>query len=134
MERRSAVVLDCTQGRVRLRYSARCSSCGGCAGRCQVFVEDADATVELPDAGLDLVRGQAVELLLPEPLLLKQALWGYGLPLLGLLVGAAVLSPLGNAAAAIGAVLGISLAVAYSRRAVARLPTPQIHLASEPTA
>ncbi len=89
--------------------------------------------IDLPDAGLALVRGQSVEVELAQPLLLTQALWGYGLPLLGLLVGAAVLAPFGDVAAAIGAVLGISLAVAYSRRASAGLPSPQIRLAPEPT-
>lgn len=132
MQRRAAVVLDRAQGRVRLRYSARCSGCGGCGGRCQVFAEDADAVVELSDPGLDLVPGQAVELELPSAMLLRQAAWGYGLPLLGLLAGASLLTAFGNAAAAIGAVLGISLAVAYSRRAVARLPSPQIRAVQGP--
>ena len=90
--------------------------------------------IDLPDAGLALLRGQSVEVELAEPLLLKQALWGYGLPLLGLLLGAAVLTPFGDVAAAIGAMFGISLAVAYSRRAAASLPSPQIRLAPEPTA
>jgi len=132
MERRAAVVLDCAQGRVRLRYSARCSGCGGCGGRCQIFAEDADAVVELSDPGLDLVPGQAVELELPAAMLLQQAAWGYGLPLLGLLGGASLMMPFGDAAAATGAVLGLSLAVAYSRRAVARLPAPQIRAVQEP--
>lgn len=127
MERRAAVVLACAQGRVRLRYTARCSGCGGCGGRCQMFTETDHSEVELPAPGFDLVEGEPVQLELPAPLLLRQALWGYGLPLCGLLAGAASFSPFGDAAAAAGAVLGTSLAVAYSKRAVDRLPSPRIH-------
>lgn len=125
------MVLDSAQGRVRLRYTARCSSCGGCGGRCQVFVESDEAEVEISDPGFDLREGQTVELELPSPLLLRQAAWGYGLPLCGLILGAALLSPLGDAAAAAGAVLGTSLAVAYSKRAVGRLPAPRVRAAAD---
>lgn len=125
------MVLGSSQGRVHLRYTARCSSCGGCGGRCQVFVESAEAEVEIADPGFDLREGQSVELEVPAPLLLRQAAWGYGLPLCGLIGGAAVLSSLGDAAAAAGAVLGTSLAVAYSKRAVGRLPAPRIRAVAD---
>lgn len=93
-----------------------------------MFVEDGAHTIELPDPDFGLSAGDAVELVLPGPQLLRQAALGYGLPLLGLLVGAASGSALGDAATAVGAVLGTSLAVAYSKRAARRLPMPQIRL------
>ena len=122
------MVVSRSQQHLRLRYTAQCSSCGGCGGRCSVFVEDGAHTVELPDPDSGLSAGDAVELELPGPQLLRQAALGYGLPLLGLLVGAAAGSALGDAATAVGAVLGTSLAVAYSKRAARRLPMPQIRL------
>jgi len=125
-ERRPAVVVSRSQQHLRLRYSAQCSSCGGCGGRCSVFAEDGEQAVELIDTDPSLSPGDAVELVLPGPQLLRQAALGYGLPLLGLLVGAAAGSALGDAATAVGAVLGTSLAVAYSKRAARRLPMPQI--------
>jgi len=125
-ERRPAVVVSRSRQHLRLRYTAQCSSCGGCGGRCSVFVEDGGHTVELLDPDSSLSPGDAVELELPGPQLLRQAALGYGLPLLGLLAGAALGSALGDVATAVGAMLGTSLAVAYSKRAARRLPMPQI--------
>lgn len=82
--------------------------------------------MELLDPDSSLSPGDAVELELPGPQLLRQAALGYGLPLLGLLAGAMIGSALGDVATAGGAVLGTSLAVAYSKRAARRLPMPQI--------
>lgn len=128
MERRPAVVLSSTQGRVRLRYTSNCSACGGCGGRCQLFATGSAGELELDGPGLILSAGETVEVELPHALLLRQAAWAYGLPLLGLLVGAALLQPMGNPAAGVGALLGTSVAVAVSKRAVARLQGPRIRL------
>ncbi|MFY8135591.1 MAG: SoxR reducing system RseC family protein [Aquimonas sp.] len=124
MERRPAVVLESGPGRLRLRFTAQCSGCGGCGGRCAVFLADASDVLELAEPGE--VRawrvGDAVEVELPSNLLLRQALLGYGLPLLGLLGGAALASPWGNVAAAAGALLGTLFAVRVSKRTASRLP------------
>lgn len=91
-----------------------------------MFVTGNTGELELDGPGLTLSAGQAVEVEMPHALLLRQAAWAYGVPLLGLLVGAAVLQPLGNPAAGVGALLGTSVAVAVSKRAVARLQGPRI--------
>ncbi|SDD36146.1 SoxR reducing system RseC family protein [Aquimonas voraii] len=128
MERRRALVLDSCPGRLRLRYTAQCSGCGGCGGRCSVFLADASDVFELatPPEVRTWRAGEAVEVELPSNLLLRQALLGYGLPLLGLLGGAALASPWGNASAAAGALLGTLLAVHVSKRAAGKLPAPRV--------
>ena len=132
MERRRAVVLEAGDGRLRLRYTAQCSGCGGCGGRCSVFLADASDVLELAEPGEARVwrAGQAVEVELPSNLLLRQALLGYGLPLLGLMGGAALASPWGNASAAAGALLGTLLAVWVSKRAAGQLPAPRLRPAA----
>lgn len=132
MERRRAVVLEAGDGRLRLRYTAQCSGCGGCGGRCSVFLADASDVLELAEPGeaRTWCAGEAVEVELPSNLLLRQALLGYGLPLLGLLGGAALANPWGNGAAAAGALLGTLLTVWVSKRAAAQLPAPRLRAAA----
>jgi positive regulator of sigma E activity len=128
MERRPAVVLESGPGCLRLRYTAQCSGCGGCGGRCGMFLADASDVLELapPTEARTWRVGEAVEVELPSNLLLRQALLGYGLPLLGLLGGAALASPWGNGAAASGALFGTLFAVRVSKRLSAWLPPPRL--------
>ncbi len=126
------MVLHVEANLLRLRYTERCSSCSGCAGRCSLFLADAAEVLELrpPARGQSWSVGDAVEVELPSRLLLRQAWLGYGLPLLGMLVGAALATPWGNPAAALGALAGTLLAVRVSNRAAKRLPEPRLRRAA----
>ena len=76
---------------VLLRRTGACSDCGGCGGRCNLFLSDEAAMLRLPASAFATppVAGTAVTLVLEEGWLLRSAWRGYGLPLLGLLAGAA---------------------------------------------
>lgn len=131
MPSRPAVVETCSAEHVRLRWRAQCSDCGGCGGRCQLFPGGEPDHIDLPRPAEALSSGQDVEVFLSEHVLLQQAALGYGLPLLGLLAGAAAGAPWGNAASAALAVLGTSLAVRCSKAASARLASPQLRVGGD---
>ena len=121
MSERAAEVVQVAADRVELRLLGLCSDCGGCGGRCQLFGGSTDSSLSLPAStdpatGQPWVVGQHVILYLPSGQLQRQALLGYGLPVLGLLIGAAALQAWGDVAAAIGAVGGTSLALLLSKR------------------
>ncbi|MCG6118201.1 MAG: SoxR reducing system RseC family protein [Aquimonas sp.] len=124
MASRRAEVLSVRADAVELRCTQRCSDCQGCGGRCQIFLTGSDDRLRLPSARLPhgLTPGLEVELLLPDDVLRAQALRGYGMPLLGLVGGAAALQPWGNTAAALGASLGVLLAVWMAGRLPAIQP------------
>ena len=127
MSERAAEVLQVATDRVELRLLGQCSDCGGCGGRCQLFGGSTDSSLSLPASvdpatGQPWAVGQRVILYLPSGQLQRQALLGYGLPVLGLLLGAAVLQVWGDVAAAVGAVGGTSLALLLSKRVVIQQP------------
>jgi len=122
MSTRPASVVALCGEFVDLECSAPCSDCGGCGGRCQLFIVKDGQALRVSRAGLELIPGEQVQLVLADTALSRQAWLGYGLPLFGLLVGAAALQPLGNAAAGVGALLGTSLALGLSKRARRDLP------------
>lgn len=127
MTERAAEVLQVAGDRIELRPLGQCSDCGGCGGRCQLFGGSTDSSLSLP-ASLDPATGQPwavgqhVFLYLPSGQLQRQALLGYGLPVLGLLLGAAALQAWGDVAAAAGAVGGTSLALLLSKRVAIQQP------------
>lgn len=127
MSERAAEVVQVAADRIDLRLLGQCSDCGGCGGRCQVFGGRTDSSLSLPAStdpatGQPWVVGQRVVLYLPSGQLQRQALLGYGLPVLGLLLGAAALQAWGDVAAAVGAVGGTSLALLLSKRVPIRQP------------
>lgn len=134
MVEREVEVLGTQAGRVRLRVLGPCRGCGGCRGRCGLFDLIDGQGGSLPSAQFSEqpVPGQRWRLAMPESALLVAALWGYGLPLFGLLAGAALahaLAPLlalgVDLATLAGAVLGTSLALRLSKRIA---PSPELRL------
>lgn len=71
--------------------SAACDGCSGCNGRCGLFGAEGEE-IELPLASIDgnLSPGDSAVLCLESAALRREALLGYGRPLLGLLLGAAL--------------------------------------------
>ena len=76
---------------VQVRRTGACSGCGGCGGRCNLFLGDDAATLQLPLGAFASppVPGTAVLLDLPDDWLARSAWRGYGLPLAGMVTGAA---------------------------------------------
>jgi positive regulator of sigma E activity len=118
MPTRLAEVIRVEADTIELRVDAACTDCSGCGGRCALLQSSESNLIQLPapDPRSALTVGQRVALQLDHNALLRQAWQGYGLPLMGLLLGAAALQPLGNAAAALGAVSGTSIALVLSKR------------------
>lgn len=126
MAERRASVVGIREGEVTLRAQGACSDCGGCGGRCSLFPDDQAGLLVLPVSRFQREPRAGDELLLcvPEGWLTRTALRGYGMPLLGLLAGAAlgqglaVLAPVPpDAAALTGAVLGTLAAFTLSKGA-----------------
>lgn len=126
MAERRASVVDVRDGAVTLRAEGACSDCGGCGGRCSLFPDDHAGLLVLPASRFARVprAGDALLLCVPEGWLARTALRGYGLPLLGLLAGAALgqgmaalLSLPPDAAALAGALLGTLAAFTLSKGA-----------------
>jgi positive regulator of sigma E activity len=115
---RLAQVTRVEPGWIELEPAPACLDCSGCGGRCGLMM-DGERSLRLADSGLRFSAGQCVHIELDSSALRDHAWHGYGWPLLGLLLGAALLQPLGNPAAAAGAVLGTSLALWCSKRPVA---------------
>lgn len=112
-----------------------CDGCaGGCRGRCNLFATGQDGVFHLvvPDAA-DYAPGQRLRLGIDDDALRRAAWRGYGVALLGLLLGAAAGHGLGRVLggpadvfALIGLVLGTFLATRFSKPA---LPEPRIERA-----
>lgn len=136
MAERLARVVAVHAGVVWLQADAPCSDCGGCGGRCNLFAATASreppgSSAHGPEGALQLPArafgqppsiGQQVVLELPGSWLATTALRGYGVPLLGMLAGAAGGHALGLAAqmapdlpALAGAVLGTFMAFTLSK-------------------
>jgi positive regulator of sigma E activity len=101
-----------------------CAGCAGCAGRCGLFDEVLGAVTLQRSRfeGEPVEQGWAL-LMLDEAALRAEALIGYGLPLLGLLIGAVLgwcgSAPLGlplDASTAMLAVAGTLIGLAASKR------------------
>ena len=90
MLRRSALVCRMAEHKVWLRTGRACEGCRTCAGRCAVWIAEAEVALPRHLFGADVVPGDEVTLVMSAPDLLRDAWRGYGLPLLGMLVGAAV--------------------------------------------
>jgi sigma-E factor negative regulatory protein RseC len=123
---RAAVVQAVDGAVVRLALAPACDNCGGCGGRCGLLGPLGGDSVELPQAQFDLTprAGDAVRIYLPDAALLARARIGYGLPLLGLLAGAALGQLSGSALnapadllAVFGALAGTYAGVFASKRA-----------------
>lgn len=126
MAERRASVVGVGDGEVTLRAEGACSDCSGCGGRCSLFPDDQAGLLVLPASRFARAprAGDALLLCVPEGWLARTALRGYGLPLLGLLAGAALgqgvaalLSLPSDAAALAGAVLGTLAAFTLSKGA-----------------
>lgn len=99
MAERRATVVAVAGSEVALRASGACSDCGGCGGRCNLFLSDEAGRLSLPLARFRRapLAGEDVLLVMPEGWLARTAWRGYGVPLVGLLAGAAaghLLAPL----------------------------------------
>lgn len=92
-------VLSSEPGQVRVRVpTAACEGCaGGCAGRCSPLADERGAcwSLDTPDT---FQPGQAVRIRVGEGALGQAAWRGYGLALLGMVVGAAAGHALGRLA------------------------------------
>ncbi|MBW8311371.1 MAG: SoxR reducing system RseC family protein [Rhizobium sp.] len=112
-----------------------CEGCaGGCRGRCNLFATGQDGVFHLvvPHAA-DYAPGQRLRLSLDDEALRRAAWRGYGVALLGLLLGAAAGHGLGRALdgpadlfALIGLALGTFLAARFSKPT---LPEPRVERA-----
>jgi sigma-E factor negative regulatory protein RseC len=80
------------------------------------------ANMRLPIEGLGLSSGDRVTVACSTDSLLKSAFLAYGLPSLGLVVGAAIMAMMnfGDGGQALGAGMGLALGVMITRWAVAR--------------
>lgn len=87
---RRCLVVSVEPKSITLRpLAATCSGCVGCGGRCSLFPEQHERLVVGRDQQDDELRPNDEALVyLDEAMLLRQARMGYGLPLLGLLLGA----------------------------------------------
>jgi positive regulator of sigma E activity len=111
---------------VVLRALGACSDCTGCGGRCDLFRSigpDAEARLPLELFAEPPRPGERWHIILADRELLAQAWAGYGLALVGLVLGAALgygLTPGSGAArdlaTAIGALSGTLLALRFSKR------------------
>jgi len=81
-----------------------------------------NGTVRMAAEGHDLVAGQRVALTCASSGLLQAAFLAYGLPALGMVLGAVATAAMefGDGAQALGAALGLGLGVLITRQAVAR--------------
>ncbi len=123
---RDIEVVDIGADSVGVRLIGDCRGCGGCAGRCGLLdaVDGQHACLQR-EAFPDLpATGERWRLSLDESALRSAAVWGYGVPLAGMLAGGALGCLLGtvfesgiNAATLLGAVAGTSLAFRWSKRA-----------------
>lgn len=127
VERRCTVVRTGPSAVWLRSTSAACDGCSGCSGRCGLFAVDGDE-LELPLACIDgrLVPGDSAILSLDPAALRREALLGYGRPLGGLLLGAAlglllahVLTLDQDASVAVTAALGTLAGLGGSKRRLA---------------
>ena len=112
-----------------------CEGCaGGCRGRCNLFATGDDGVFHVVvDGAADFLPGQRLRLSLDDEALRRAAWRGYGVALLGLLLGAAaghglarVLGAPADVFALIGLVLGTFLAARFSKPT---LPEPRVQRA-----
>lgn len=130
MIERIAEVVGESDGRWQLRpISAACSGCdSGCGGRCRLFLGSSTGRISVPvPLHPDLRPGQQVALRIEEDALGRAAWRGYGLALLGLLVGALLGAGLAgrlfpaswrDASTLVGLLAGTFLAAFLSKRHV----------------
>ena len=126
-ERRA--VIDAVDGDVvRLRALERCSDCGGCGGRCDLFRTPAGDELTLDRQCFDRepVPGEPVQLLLSDRWLRQSAWQVYGMATLGMLLGAGLgwlagywLNSMADLLTLVGAVAGTLIAIRGSKN---RLP------------
>ncbi len=128
-ERRA--VIDAIDGDiVRLRALERCSDCGGCGGRCDLFRSPSgnEFTLDRDSFDADPVPGQSVVMLLSDRWLRQSAWQVYGLATLGLLAGAALGWLIGHLLGigvdlptVVGAALGTLWAIRGSKQRLPRI-------------
>ncbi|MCR4379346.1 MAG: SoxR reducing system RseC family protein [Rhodospirillales bacterium] len=111
----------------------RLSACQSCdkTSTCSMSVLGGlagSASMRLPVEGVDLHSGDRVTVACSSNGLLKSAFLAYGLPSLGLVVGAAMMAVMNfdDGAQALGAGLGLILGVMITRWAVARGHLPAL--------
>lgn len=133
MAEREVEVIAAVDGRLRLRLlGAQCDGCqGGCAGRCNLFAstEAGEFVFDAP-ADVSACTGGRYRLALDDEALRRAAWRGYGLALLGLLLGAVAGYAAGAAWPAArdgltlcGLLAGTFLSVRASKR---HLPAPRL--------
>lgn len=133
MAERDVEVIAADGQRLRLRLLGdQCSGCqGGCAGRCNLFATSAAGEFEFEAPVPQAVQAGGRYRLAIDDEALRRAAWqGYGLALLGLLLGAVAGYALGTAWPAArdgltlgGLLSGTFLAVRLSKR---HLPAPRL--------
>lgn len=133
MAERAARISEVFDGRATLRLlGSRCVDCSaGCGGRCNLFASDDAGSLSISAVGLraDDV-GREVMLRLDDVALRRAAWSGYGLALVGLLLGAAVGAGVGLRFPALQDVLTLAGLLAGTFIAIAiqnpRTPEPQL--------
>ncbi|MEZ5464365.1 MAG: SoxR reducing system RseC family protein [Lysobacteraceae bacterium] len=92
MAERRAVIDSVDGDVVRLRALERCSDCGGCGGRCDLFRSATGDELTLARSSFDAdpAPGDPVRLMLSDRWLRQSAWRVYGLATLGLLGGAGI--------------------------------------------
>lgn len=122
---REVEVVDVRADSVGLRLIGDCRGCGGCSGRCGLLdsLDGRQARLHPEAFPMQPAPGEHWRLSLDESSLRSAAAWGYGLPLAGMLTGAALGSMVGwglgsgwDVATLLGAVAGTSLAFGQSKR------------------
>lgn len=76
--------------KVWLRAHQACSGCLACGGRCAIWAAEGEVALPRRLFADDVAPGDRVTLVVTAPDLLRDAWRGYGLPLLGMLAGAAI--------------------------------------------
>lgn len=113
----------------------RLSACQGCgkSDSCATPQMGGGAPSRLPVVGLDVRAGDTVSLSCAGQGVLKAAFLAYGVPALGLVLGAlgAALAGGGDFAELLGAALGLGLGLLTTRLAVARGHLPELILNEE---
>lgn len=129
MAERQAIIETIENGQIKLRLTSKqCSDCTlGCGGRCNVFAGDdsprfSSALLDHPIIDQSSMIGRQVRLVIDDQALMRNAFLGYGVALLGLVLGAGIGYALGvwrdsqNFFTLIGACVGTFLAITLSKR------------------
>jgi sigma-E factor negative regulatory protein RseC len=100
--------------------------CAGCSGLCMWSFSSRPTIIRLPHRGQQVSIGDQLSLSISAPMLLKVAMFAYGLPLLcmlggGLALGIGRSDGVAALGAGLGLIIGLPLAARLQRRLIGRL-------------